>query len=203
MIEVDNEGGLRIITITRPEKANSMTREMLVALDESVVAASEDPSVHALVLTGAGKVFSAGMDFEAAKAGLAKDPVWERLSEAIANCPVLTIAALNGTAAGGALGMVFACDLRVAVPTARVFYPVMKLGFLPQPSDPVRLAKLVGPSRAKLILMAGQKIEADDALAMGLIDRLSDTPLDEARALAADVLTADRAHVAAIKGLCP
>ena len=203
MIEVDNEGGLRIITITRPEKANSMTREMLVALDEAVVAASEDPSVHALVLTGAGKVFSAGMDLEAAKAGLAKDPVWERLSEAIANCPVLTIAALNGTAAGGALGMVFACDLRVAVPTARVFYPVMKLGFLPQPSDPVRLAKLVGPSRAKLILMAGQKIEADDALAMGLIDRLSDTPLDEARALAADVLTADRAHVAAIKGLCP
>ena len=202
MIEVDNEGGLRIITITRPEKANSMTREMLVALDEAVVAASEDPSVHALVLTGAGKVFSAGMDLEAAKAGLAKDPVWERLSEAIANCPVLTIAALNGTAAGGALGMVFACDLRVAVPTARVFYPVMKLGFLPQPSDPVRLAKLVGPSRAKLILMAGQKIEADDALAMGLIDRLSDTPLDEARALAADVLTADRAHVAAIKGLC-
>ena len=201
MIEATTESGLTTITINRTEKANSLTREMLEALGDAVLAASEDETVHGLVLTGAGKVFSAGADLEAAKAGLATDPAWERLSGAIASAPILTIAALNGTAAGGALGMVLACDLRIAVPGAKVFYPVMKLGFLPQPSDPGRLAALVGPARAKLILMAGQKITADEALAMGLFDRLSDDPLAEARAMAADVLGASRDHVQAIKGM--
>ena len=199
MSDVTTEDGLRILTIDRQEKANSLTREMLAALAMQVEEAAADPAVHALVLTGRGKVFSAGADLEAARAGLATDGVWERLSGAIADAPILTIAALNGTAAGGALGMVLACDLRVAVPGAKIFYPVMKLGFLPQPSDPERLAALVGPARAKLILMAGQKIPADEALAMGLLDRLADDPMEEARALAADVLAAKRAHVAAIK----
>ena len=120
---------------------------------------------QALILTGTGKVFSAGADLDAARAGLATYPVWEELSGAIADLPCLTIAALNGTLAGGAFGMALACDLRIAVPEARFFYPVMKLGFLPQPSDPGRLVALVGPARAKLILMAGAKLGADEALA--------------------------------------
>ena len=74
-----------------------------------------------------------------ARAGLATDPVWDRLSNHIAGLPCLTIAALNGTLAGGAMGMVLACDLRRAVPSAKFFYPVMKLGYLPQPADPARL----------------------------------------------------------------
>ena len=97
--------------------------------------------------------------------------------------------------------MVLACDLRVAVPEAKVFYPVMKLGFLPQPSDPVRLAALVGPARARLILMGGAKVTAEDALAMGLIDRIADDPLSLARELAADALGAERRHVAEIKDM--
>ncbi|AZQ65806.1 enoyl-CoA hydratase/isomerase family protein [Silicimonas algicola] len=201
MIDVATEGGLRILTLDRQEKANALTREMLVALAEQVEEAASDEAVKALVLTGRGKVFSAGADLEAARAGLATDPAWERLSGAIALAPILTIAALNGTAAGGALGMVLACDLRVAVPTASIFYPVMRLGFLPQPSDPERLAALVGPARAKLILMAGQKIGAAEALAMGLIDRIDEDPLAAARALAADVLAADPRHVAEIKDM--
>ena len=202
MIDIETEDGLRVISINRPEKANSLTREMLVALEEAVVTASDDEGLRALVLTGVGKVFSAGMDLEAAKAGLARDGVWERLSGALAECPILTIAALNGTAAGGSLGMVLACDLRVAVPTAKIFYPVMRLGFLPQPSDPGRLAAIVGPSRAKIILMAGQKIEMPEASAIGLVDAVSEDPLAKARELAVDALSADRAHVAAIKALC-
>ena len=203
MIDVASEGGLSIISIDRVDKANALTREMLEALAFAVNEASMDPAIKAIVLTGKGKVFSAGADLEAAKAGLATDPVWERLSGAIAEAPCLTIAALNGTAAGGALGMVFACDLRVAVPTAKVFYPVMKLGFLPQPSDPVRLAALVGPARAKLILMAGQRIEAEAALAMGLIDVIADDPVAEAQRLATDALLATKDHVQAIKGMVP
>ena len=130
--------GVCVLTLSRPEKANALTSAMLQDLEARISDAAGDADLRALVLTGAGKVFSAGADLEAARAGLATDPVWERLSAAIASFPVLTIAALNGSAAGGSLGMVLACDLRVAVPGAKIFYPVMRLGFLPQPSDPAR-----------------------------------------------------------------
>lgn len=201
MITLDtHEDGLWVVTIDRAEKANSLTREMLEELARIAESAGE---ARALVLTGAGKVFSAGMDLEAAKSGLATDGVWERLSGALVALPCLTIAALNGTVAGGAIGMVLACDLRVAVPGAKLFYPVMQRGFLPQPSDPARLAALAGASRARMILMAGQKIEVQTALGWGLIDRVVDTdPVAEARALAADVLAATPEHAAAIKAMC-
>lgn len=198
MIDVETEGGLWLVRLNRPEKANSLTREMLATLADEVERAGRT-GARTLILTGAGKVFSAGADLDEARAGLATDGVWERLSGAIAAAPFLTIAALNGTLAGGAMGMALACDLRLSVPGAKVFYPVMKLGFLPQPSDPARLRALVGPARAKMILMAGAKIEAAEALTWGLVDRICDDPLAEARALATDTISASAEHVAAIK----
>ncbi|KGJ13095.1 enoyl-CoA hydratase/isomerase family protein [Paracoccus sanguinis] len=194
--------GLVTISLDRPDKANALTPEMIEALIAAVEAATT-AGARALVLTGTGKVFSAGADLDAARAGLAVSPLWEALSGAIAAAPALTIAALNGTAAGGALGMVLACDLRIAVPSAKIFYPVMRLGFLPQPSDPRRLAALAGPSRAAMILMAGQKITADEALTWGLIDRIVEPEAlaETAAALAADALAAEVAHVAGIKRL--
>ncbi|SNR32578.1 enoyl-CoA hydratase/isomerase family protein [Puniceibacterium sediminis] len=200
MIGLSQDGGLWTVTINRPDKANSLTAEMLEELCRIAESARD---ARALVLTGAGSVFSAGADLDAARAGLAVSPLWERLSGALSRLNGLTIAALNGTAAGGALGMVLACDLRIAVPSARIFYPVMKLGFLPQPSDPARLAALVGPSRAKMILMAGQKIPAPEALTWGLLDRIvePDALLTEAASLAADTMGATPEHAAAIKTL--
>jgi enoyl-CoA hydratase/carnithine racemase len=203
MIRLDKDGALWIATLDRPDKANALTEAMLSDLADIAEAAALEAQVF--ILTGAGKVFSAGADLGAARAGLATSPVWERLSTAIAAFPGLSIAALNGTVAGGAMGMVLACDIRVAVPGAKAFYPVMKLGFLPQPSDPARLSALVGPARAKMILMAGQKIDTETALTWGLFDRITpdgETVLDTARALAADALAADPAHVAGIKALC-
>ena len=201
MIEVQEDGGLWIVTINRPEKANSLTEAMLTELDEVFESARE---AQAVILTGTGKVFSAGADLDEARAGLATSPVWERLSTAVASLPALTIAALNGTLAGGAMGMVLACDMRLSVPTAKFFYPVMKLGFLPQPSDPARMRALIGPARTKLILMGGQKIMADEALAFGLVDRLveGEALLDTAREIAADVLAAKPALAAEIKQMC-
>ena len=201
MIEVDHQDGVGIVTLNRPDKANSLTQAML----EDLIAAMRDArDARAVILTGRGNVFSAGADLEAAKAGLAVSPLWEELSTAVAALNGLSIAALNGTLAGGAFGMALACDLRIAVPTARFFYPVMKLGFMPQPSDPGRLAALVGPARAKLILMAAQKISAQEAYGFGLIDRivepddLSDTAMELVSATVA--APPDIAH--GIKKLC-
>lgn len=193
-----SETGIWTATINRPDKANSLTPEMLADLAQI---ANEATSARALIITGAGKVFSAGADLDAAKAGLATSDIWETLSGAIAALPCITIAALNGTLAGGAMGMALACDLRIAVPSAKFFYPVMKLGFLPQPSDPVRMARLIGPARTKMILMAGQKITAQTAYDYGLVDQIVDIDalLPTAQTLATDSVTASVDHAAAIK----
>ncbi len=171
MIEVSQESSVWTVTLNRPDKANSLTGEMLRSI-EAAAAEAEQAGAAGFVLTGAGKVFSAGADLEEARAGLATDPVWEQVSGRIAAMSCLTLSALNGTLAGGAFGMALACDLRIAVPTAKFFYPVMKLGFLPQPSDPARLAALIGPARTRMILMASKRIEAPTALDWGLVDRI-------------------------------
>lgn len=203
MIKVARNDGIWKITINRPDKANSLTRAMLGVLRDTARDASG--AARAVILTGEGKVFSAGADLDEARAGLATDPVWEELSAALAALPCLTVAALNGTLAGGAFGMALACDLRIAVPEARFFYPVMRLGFLPQPSDPPRMAALIGPARTRMILMAGQKIAAEEALSWGLIDRVVPAPglAEAAEALCADALSAPDGHAGRIKAMIP
>mmetsp|Transcript_23247 Transcript_23247/g.40030 ORF Transcript_23247/g.40030 Transcript_23247/m.40030 type:complete len:206 (-) Transcript_23247:544-1161(-) len=201
MIEVYDQGPIWTITLNRPDKANALTAPMLRDLADAAEAATD---ARAVILTGIGKVFSAGADLEAAKAGLATSPDWERLSGAITALPGLTVAALNGTLAGGATGMALACDLRIAVPTASFFYPVMRLGYLPQPSDPERMAALIGPARTKMVFVAGQKLRAQTALSYGLIDEIvTDEPvLSRAKALCADVAAADSVHAQKIKAMC-
>ncbi len=201
MIELQQQDDVWTVTLNRPDKANSLTQAMLQELCEIAESAS---AARALILTGRGKVFSAGADLEAAKAGLATSDLWERLSGAIAALPGMTVAALNGTLAGGAMGMALACDLRIAVPGAKFFYPVMKLGYLPQPSDPVRMVALMGPARTKLMLMGAQKLTADQALAFGLIDRIVEPEalMPTVQDLIADTCAAPRDVAQQIKVMC-
>lgn len=198
MIQTHRDGDLLTVTLDRPDKANALTTDMLTELIDAVRTASD---AKAMILTGSGKVFCAGADLDAAKAGLATSPLWEELSGAVAALPCLTIAALNGTLAGGGFGMALACDLRIATPHAKFFYPVMKLGFLPQPSDPIRMRALIGPAQTKRILMAGQKLDAATAHHIGLINDISEDPVNLARDWATDALSASATHVAAIKAL--
>ena len=202
MISCTRSDGICTLTLNRPDKANSLTRDMLADLTSAVQAAQAQAD-KVLVITGQGKVFSAGADLDQARAGLARDGIWEALSGAIAAFDGLSVAALNGTLAGGAFGMALACDLRISVPEAKFFYPAIKLGFLPQPSDPGRLRALVGPARAKMLLAAADKIDAQTALSWGLVDRL--TPADQMdttiASLAAPALEADAAVLKGIKAM--
>ncbi|MDZ4069262.1 MAG: enoyl-CoA hydratase/isomerase family protein [Tabrizicola sp.] len=197
MIRVHNAADCCTITLSRPEKANALTETML----EGLAAVVRETSAKVLILTAEGKVFSAGADLDGMKQGLGLSPAWEAASGTIAAFPGLSIAALNGTLAGGAMGVALACDLRIAVPLATFFYPVMRLGYRPQPSDPARLAALVGPARAKMILLAGQRIDSETALAWGLVDRICapEALTDTAMSLAEQALAADPGHVAALK----
>jgi enoyl-CoA hydratase/carnithine racemase len=203
VIRTARDGRLLTVTLDRADKANALTAAMLAAIADAVAGAGD---AQVLILTAEGTVFSAGADLtEVRDKGLATSPLWTRAADAIAAFPGLSIAALNGTLAGGAFALALACDLRLAVPGATFFYPVMRLGRRPQPQDPARLAALIGPARAKLILMGGARLTADQALAFGLIDAVA--PGSElipfARALAQDALAADPAHVTAIKRMVP
>ncbi|MBL9073710.1 enoyl-CoA hydratase/isomerase family protein [Tabrizicola sp.] len=200
MIKVQTAGDCCTITLARPDKANALTETMLEALALAATEAATN-GAKVLILTGEGKVFSAGADLDGMKAGLGLSPAWEAASTAIAAFPGLSIAALNGTLAGGAMGVALACDLRIAVPSANFFYPVMRLGYRPQPSDPGRLTALVGPSRAKMILLAAQRIDAETALSWGLIDRICapEALTDTAMSLAEAALAADPLHVRTLK----
>lgn len=202
MILTSTQGGLVTLTLNRPEKANALTQAMLADLDRAVAQAVEG-GAKAILLTGAGKVFSAGADLAGMAAGLGDAPEWESLSARLATAPCLTIAALNGTLAGGAFGMALACDLRICVPGAEFFYPVMKRGYSPQPSDPKRLAALVGPARAKMILLAGARIGAEEALVWGLVNRIAPPEglMQTALDMAADVLAATAEHGRALKAM--
>ncbi|MCV6825694.1 MULTISPECIES: enoyl-CoA hydratase/isomerase family protein [Halocynthiibacter] len=201
MIELEASGDVWVATLNRPDKANALTESMLERLLEISQSAHE---ARALIITGRGKVFSAGADLDAARSGLATSPLWEQLSAAIAALPCVTIAALNGTLAGGAFGMALACDIRIAVPDAKFFYPVMKHGFLPQPSDPLRMRALIGPARTKLVFVAGQKLTASEALQFGLIERIvdPDTLMENAHSLASDFTAAPKGIAEDIKRMC-
>jgi enoyl-CoA hydratase/carnithine racemase len=201
MIDLSKSDGIWTLRLDRPAKANALTLEMLECIAE---VAQEAVVARALIITGTGKVFSAGADLEEAKTGLATADVWEKVSGAIADLSCLTITALNGTLAGGAFGMALACDIRIAVPHAKFFYPVMKLGYLPQPSDPARMAALIGPARTKMVLMAGQKLSAEDALAYGLIEHIyqPENLMEQAIELTNDICIATPEHVTNIKKMC-
>jgi len=175
VIDLVRDGANWTVTLNRPDKANALSLEMLERLDAIFTDAAHSPDLRALVVTGAGeRVFCAGADLGQAKdaTSITTNPIWERVSGRLAALPCLTIAALNGTLAGGGFGVALACDLRIAVPTAKFFYPVLKNGFLPQPSDVTRMRDLIGPARTKLILLAGQKLSAQTALEVGLIDQI-------------------------------
>lgn len=203
MIAREDGPGRLTLRIDRPDRANALTRAMLGALAEALDEAAARRDLRLLVVTGTGGVFSAGADLAEARAGLSRDPIWQEVSARLAALPFLTIAALNGTLAGGAFGLALACDLRLAVPEATFFYPVLRNGLLPQPSDVQRLAALIGPAGARRILLAGERLDASEALRLGLVDHLAgagDMPALIDR-LAADALADGGAGLATIKAM--
>ena len=176
MIKISKTAFRWTITLNRTNKANAINMEMLRELNSILDAAKKEEQLRSLIFTGEGKVFSAGADLDAVKKNneITTTTQWEELSEKIANIPCLTLAALNGTLAGGAFGMVLACDLRIATPEANFFYPVLENNILPQPNDIKRMVDIAGISTAKLILLAGQKISAQKALETNLIDQITE-----------------------------
>lgn len=194
MIRTDNlEGGIRLVVIDRPEKLNAMTREMVRTLRDRVSDAEGDRKVRAVVITGEGSSFSAGVDLNEFANGSADSAhalieMLKDLCALIRNMPKPVAVAVRGHCLGGALEVAMASDFRVCTPDASFGMPEVAVG-LPSVIDAALLMHYVGLGRAKEMLLTGEPIGAEQALAWGLVNRVveADRVLPQAVALAATV----------------
>jgi len=154
---------------------NPLSQAVLARLADLADGIGGDPSVKAVVVAGAEKAFAAGADiseFSDQAAARVIESAFRRAFDAVAAIPRPVIAAIRGYALGGGLELACACDLRVASDTARLGQPEILLGIIPGAGGTQRLTRLVGPARAKEIVWSGRQLRADEALAIGLVDRV-------------------------------
>ncbi len=194
-IHVKRRASVAIVTLNRPEKLNALSRETIRALSETFKSFENDTELRAVILTGAGdRAFSAGTDLsELIHVGADEaEKIAEggqQLCNQIEHSPVPVIAAINGIAAGGGCELALACHLRIATTNARFSLPETKLGIIPGYGGTQRLTRELGRARALELILTSGIINAEDALRLGLVNRVvpSAELLPAAEALAGEI----------------
>jgi methylglutaconyl-CoA hydratase len=192
-------GSTAVLTLNRPNRRNALTRGLIAAIDDALGRAIGDSSVRALVLTGSGTAFCAGMDLaelqETLTVGTGDSPVWDdalrlgRVYDRIYRLPKPTVAAVNGAAVAGGAGLVSVCDLAVSVQGAKFGYPEVRRGLVAAIVMP-HLMRHVGERMARYLLLTGELIDAGEAHRSGFInavapvEKMLETALTWARSLA-------------------
>lgn len=173
-LALQKDDAIATIVITNPAKRNAMTADMWRALPGLLDGLADDPAVKVVVLAGAGGTFCAGADITEA-AALARegdDSIAVRAERALADFPKPTIARIDGFCVGGGCQLAVACDLRFAAADSRFGITPAKLGIVYPPSTTRRLAALIGPARAKLLLFSAELIDARTAAGIGLVEKV-------------------------------
>jgi enoyl-CoA hydratase/carnithine racemase len=168
------EDGVVALRIDRPP-LNALSRAVLDELEPAARELAGDPDVKAVVVLGGAKAFAAGADISEFGGQAEAREFGKKFRDAfdtVAAIPRPVIAAINGVALGGGLELALACDLRIAADNARVGQPEILLGIIPGAGATQRLPALVGPARAKELIWSGRQVKADEALVMGLVDRV-------------------------------
>lgn len=176
----ETSGGVAVITLNRPERLNTITSAMLDALSAALLAAEHDPAVRAVVLTGAGRGFCAGLDLAEQRAGDGLDIGGRQGELELRNAPpvvlheidVPTICALNGPAAGYGMDLALGCDIRVCSTTAKLASAFTARGVLPESGGTWLLPRLIGHARAAEIFFTAETLDADRLLELGLVTRV-------------------------------
>jgi methylglutaconyl-CoA hydratase len=170
------ENGIVMITLNRPEAANALSLQMLEGLKDAILTSKYDRLVRCIIITGAGeKAFCAGADLKE-RAGM--DPVEVRKTvsliretiNSLETLPQPVIAAVNGVAFGGGTELALACDIRIASETAKLGLTETSLGIIPGAGGTQRLPRLVGKGRAKELIFTARRIDAIEALEIGLVE---------------------------------
>lgn len=185
-LAVEDRGSVRVLTLDNPAKRNAIDFGSLAELSLACAAAARD-RVRCLVLRGAGdQAFSAGFDLDAMDAGEGDRPdlAVERATEALEAVPCPTIAFLNGSAFGGGCELAVTCDLRVARAGVVLGMPPARLGVVYAAAGLRRFLALAGPSRTREIFFTGRPVEAEVALAWGLVNRVVPAAEAESETLA-------------------
>ncbi len=168
------------VTLNRPDKRNALNCAMWMGLTHLAAQLSQDDRLRVILLAGAGhEAFSAGADIVEMRQSLAEPPKMQALQQAVLDAqvaweriPIPTIAMIRGACTGGGCGLALSCDLRIATPDAFFAIPPAKLGLAYSLADTKRLYDLVGPSRTKEILYTGRRIDATEALRLGMINQI-------------------------------
>ncbi len=190
--------GVTLLRLNRPP-LNPLSTALLRELEGIADGLTADPSVKAVVLTGSEKAFAAGADVSEFTADGAAATVSAGIRaglDALAAVPRPVIAAINGFALGGGFELALACDLRVAADSARLGFPEIQLGIFPGGGGTQRAARLIGPARTKELVWSGRHVRAEEALSIGLVDRVVpaaevlDTALEWAASLASGAVVA-------------
>jgi enoyl-CoA hydratase/carnithine racemase len=173
-VRVEAEDGIATIRLDRP-KMNALNAQVQAELAEAARQVGDDDEIRAVVIYGGAKVFAAGADIkEMAEMSYADMSAHSRtlqeFTTALAAIPKPVIAAITGYALGGGLEVALAADFRVAGESARVGQPEIQLGIIPGAGGTQRLARLIGPARAKDLIFSGRHVKAGEALEVGLVD---------------------------------
>ncbi len=183
-IEVEQRGNVVIWTIDREARMNSLSRPLLFAFGKLAREAVTNPSIRAIVVTGRGeKAFCAGADLKE-RQGMSENDIRVQVelyrSELgpLDRSPKPVIAAINGVAFGGGLELALVCDLRVAAAHAQVGLPETTLGIIPGAGGTQRVGRIVGDARAKEMILLGRRLGAAEALAWGLVNRVTPAGTD-------------------------
>jgi len=205
MIDTTRDGGVATITLNRPEKLNAFAGTMREDLLDALRACDADDACRAVVITGAGRAFCAGGDVEFMSELQRRGDVdaFRKLLDAgrdvvmqIATMPKPVIASINGVAVGAGCNLALACDIRIASDAAKLGETFVRIGIHPDWGGTWFLPRLVGRSRAMELLMSGRMVDANEALSIGMVDRvvpaaeLRDATLQLARSLAAGPVAA-------------
>ena len=184
---IETQGRLRILTLNRPHRMNALTPELHHQLRKAVLDAAEDGEVGTVLLTGAGRGFCAGGDIKASsdRARQKRETVEERAESlrqhgqttiALNQMPKITVALINGAAAGAGLTLALACDIRIAVKTAILRTAYAQIALAGDLGISYFLTRLVGPAKARELMFFNEKIPAEQAYQIGLVNRLVDEP---------------------------
>ena len=189
LVELERRGSVALVTLNRPEARNAISPEVSAAMVEILDSVEADADLRAVVLTGAGEVFSAGADLKVIASGRAGDisAVKGGFAGIVSrDFPKPIIAAVNGPALAGGFEIVLSCDLVVAADTARFGIPEVKRGLLAAAGGLIRLPKRVPLAIALEMAMTGDPVDAQRALALGLVNRVvpADAVVETAVALA-------------------
>ncbi len=203
------DGAISIVQLNRPAKKNSLNRELRRELRELLNELAKNKNVRAVIFTGGEEIFCAGADISEitdvkdSETGYHQPRDFQTLFDLVESLPQPVIAAVSGYALGGGCELALACDFRFASETARFGLSEIRIGIFPAGGGTQRLPRLIGPAKAKEMIMTGEQIDAQQALSLGLVTKVvpKEKLLEEARAYAEKLVALPRLSLEVTKML--